>query len=79
MVEAYVECKLAGSPPMTLEQFSKAFWGKYIRCSMRERLRDDFTDLHHGSMTMLENKASFLELSRHTTMIMPTEHKRVRQ
>nr|XP_025884581.1 uncharacterized protein LOC112940524 [Solanum lycopersicum] len=46
--------------------------------SVRDRLHDQFSRLEQGSMTVSEYEARFHELSRHTTMILPTEGERVR-
>ncbi|XP_069145978.1 uncharacterized protein [Solanum lycopersicum] len=46
--------------------------------SVRDRLRDHFSRLEQGSMTVLEYEARFHELSRHATMILPIEGERVR-
>ena len=46
---------------------------RFMPRSVRDRLRDQFSRLEQGSMTVSEYEARFHELSRHATMILPTE------
>ena len=50
----YLDSRPVGSPPVTWVQFSEVFLGKYMPCSMREGLRDEFSRLRQGSMTVAE-------------------------
>ena len=73
----YRESRPVGSPPISWSEFSEAFLARFMPRSVRDRLRDQFSRLEQGSMTVSEYEARFHELSRHATMILPTEGERV--
>jgi len=75
---SYRESRPAGSPPVSWSEFSEAFLARFMPRSVRVRLRDQFSRLVSGPMTVLEYETRFHELSRHATMILPTEEERVR-
>ncbi|XP_069150444.1 uncharacterized protein [Solanum lycopersicum] len=74
----YRESRPVGSPPISYSEFSEAFMARFMPRSVRDRLRDQFSRLEQVSMTVSEYEARFHELSRHATMILPTEGERVR-
>ncbi|XP_015078162.1 uncharacterized protein LOC107021966 [Solanum pennellii] len=74
----YRESRPAGSPHISWSEFSEAFLARFMPRSVKDRLRDQFSRLEQGSMTVSEYEARFHELSRHATMILPTEGERVR-
>ncbi|XP_004242076.2 uncharacterized protein [Solanum lycopersicum] len=72
------ESRPVGSPIISWSEFSEAFLAQFMPQSVRDRLRDQFSRLEQVSMTVSEYEARFHELSRHATMILPTEGERVR-
>ena len=75
---SYVQTRPAGSPPITWAAFIEVFLARYMPRSLRDRLRDQFTRLEQGQMSVSEYEARFHQLSRHATVILPTEEERVR-
>ncbi|XP_049378066.1 LOW QUALITY PROTEIN: uncharacterized protein LOC125842802 [Solanum stenotomum] len=75
---SYRESRPVGSPPISWSEFSEAFLARFMPRSVRDRLRDQFSRLEQGPMTVSEYETRFHELSRHATMILPTEEERVR-
>ncbi|KAH0641849.1 hypothetical protein KY290_033468 [Solanum tuberosum] len=73
---SYRESRLAGSPHVSWSEFSEAFLAQFMPRSVRDRLRDQFSRLEQGPMTVSEYKTRFHELSRHATMILPMEEER---
>ncbi|XP_015159293.1 uncharacterized protein [Solanum tuberosum] len=74
----YRESRLVGSPPISWSESLEAFLVRFMPRSIRDRLRDQFSRLEQGLMTVSEYEMRFHELSRHATMILPTEEERVR-
>lgn len=72
----YLNFNLASSLRMTWVMFWKAFLEKYMPWSMYVYLKDKFSGLEQGSIIVDVYKAWFPELSRHTTMILPTKHEK---
>lgn len=54
---------------MTWTQSFKTFLEKKITYSLREKLRDKFISLEHGSMSVVEYEVRFHDLARHATLI----------
>lgn len=68
-----MDSRPAGSSPLTWPQFFSMFLEKYMLRSLRDRLRERFSRLEQGSMTVAEYEARFHELARHETSILNTE------
>ncbi|XP_070049885.1 uncharacterized protein [Nicotiana tomentosiformis] len=77
--KSYLLGRLAGSPPITWDQFTHLFLERYIPPSQREELRLQFEQLQQGQLSMTDYEARFFELSRHALMILPTEAELVRR
>ncbi|XP_049390047.1 uncharacterized protein LOC125854509 [Solanum stenotomum] len=75
---SYRESRPAGSPSVSWSEFSEAFLARFMPRSVRDRLRDQFSRSEQGPMTVSEYETRFHELSRHATMILPTEEEIVR-
>lgn len=73
----YRDTKLAGVPSVTWGEFSKAFITQFIPRSLRDRLRDQFTHLKWGMITMSEYEMRFQELSRYAISILPIEEEQI--
>ncbi|XP_070015059.1 uncharacterized protein [Nicotiana sylvestris] len=54
--QSYVLGRSAGSPPITLGQFTQLFWDRYIPPFEREKLRYTFEQLEQGQMSMTDYK-----------------------
>ncbi|XP_070023802.1 uncharacterized protein [Nicotiana sylvestris] len=68
----------AGSPSLTWDQFSELFLGKFLPVTQRDALRRQFERLQQGSMSVTQYETQFIDLARHTIVILPTERERVR-
>ncbi|XP_070050701.1 uncharacterized protein [Nicotiana tomentosiformis] len=77
--QSYLLGRLAGSPPMTWDQFSQLFLDRYIPPSQKEELQGQFEQLKQGQMPVTDYDARFSELSRDALMILPTNVERVRR
>ena len=69
---SYVECQPAQTPPMTWASFSSLFMEKYIPRILRDRKRDEFLSLEHGSMSVTAYEAKFRALSQYATLLQST-------
>ncbi|XP_070046179.1 uncharacterized protein [Nicotiana tomentosiformis] len=77
--QSYLLGRLADSPPMTWDRFTRVSLDRYILPSQREELRFPFEQLQHGPMSVTDYEARFSELSRHALMILPTDTERVQK
>ncbi|XP_070050459.1 uncharacterized protein [Nicotiana tomentosiformis] len=77
--QEYVRGRLIGSPPLTLNHFSQLFLEKFIPFTQREDFHSQFQCLQKGNMTITQYETKFVDLSRHTVILIPTERERVRR
>ncbi|XP_070054073.1 uncharacterized protein [Nicotiana tomentosiformis] len=75
----YMLTRSAGSPALTWDQFSQLFLEKFIPVTLREEYRRLFECLQQGSMIVTQYETQFVDLARHTTILLPTESERVRR
>ena len=67
------------SPPVTWEQFARAFQHRFIPWSVREESRLRFESLRQDGLSVTEYGARFCLLSRHALAIIPNETERIRR
>ncbi|XP_070035656.1 uncharacterized protein [Nicotiana tomentosiformis] len=77
--QAYFLSRLAGLPSLTWDQFTYLFLEKYIPPSEREELRGQFERLRQGHRSITDYEARFTDLSRHASIILPTDAERVQR
>ncbi|XP_059301832.1 uncharacterized protein LOC132053744 [Lycium ferocissimum] len=76
---AYVECRSAGLPPLTWTQFYSVFLEKYVPCTLKDRRRDEFSNIDQGNLLVAAYDARFNLLSRYALQLLPTDEERVRR
>ncbi|XP_070005397.1 uncharacterized protein [Nicotiana sylvestris] len=77
--EAYERRRPAGASPLTWQEFSTLFLEKWIPKSQREEQRRQFEWLRQGDMTVSQYEASFSELARYASWIVPTDRERIKR
>ncbi|XP_070055332.1 uncharacterized protein [Nicotiana tomentosiformis] len=75
----YTLTRVVVSPTLTWEQFSRLFLEKFLPITLREDYRMQFERLQQGSMTVTQYETRFMDLARHTLLLLPTEGERVRR
>ncbi|XP_070025058.1 uncharacterized protein [Nicotiana sylvestris] len=75
----YCLARPAGSPSLTWEQFAVLFLEKFLLVTQREAFRRQFDRLQQGSMMVTQYETRFIDLARHSLIILPTERERVRR
>ncbi|XP_059295504.1 uncharacterized protein LOC132048836 [Lycium ferocissimum] len=76
---AYVECRPAGSPPLTWVQFYSVFLDKYVPRTLRDRRKDEFSTIGQGNSSVAVYESRFHSLSRYALQLLPTEGERIRR
>ncbi|XP_070039331.1 uncharacterized protein [Nicotiana tomentosiformis] len=69
----YLLTRPARSPALTWDQFSQLFLEKFLPITLREEHRRQFERLQQGSMTVTQYETHFVDLARHTILLVPTE------
>ncbi|XP_070033004.1 uncharacterized protein [Nicotiana tomentosiformis] len=75
----YVFTRPADSPALTWEQFSQLFLEKFVPITVREEYHRHFECLQQGSMTVSQYETRFVDLTRHSIILLPTKKERVRR
>ncbi|XP_070036289.1 uncharacterized protein [Nicotiana tomentosiformis] len=75
----YVFTRPVDLPVLAWEQFSQLFLEKFVPITLREEYRRQFEHLQQGSMTVTQYETRFVDLARHTIVLLPTEKERVRR
>ncbi|MCF8704064.1 retrotransposon gag domain-containing protein, partial [Corynebacterium sp. MC-02] len=66
-----------GSPTVSWEMFSSAFYDRFIPWSVREESRLKFESLRQEGLSVIEYETHFCQLSRHAITVIPNEAEKV--
>jgi hypothetical protein len=69
----YLQQQLGIGVPITWKNFKDAFLEHFFPQSVRQAKAQEFTDLVQGALTVAQYAARFIELSRFTPYLVPTE------
>ncbi|XP_070040429.1 uncharacterized protein [Nicotiana tomentosiformis] len=75
----YTLTRPVGSPTLSWEQLSQLFLEKFLPITLREEFHKQFERLQHGNMTVTQYESRFVDLSRHSLHLLPTDGERVRR
>ncbi|XP_070032003.1 uncharacterized protein [Nicotiana tomentosiformis] len=75
----YVRGRPTGSPPLTWAQFSQLFLEKFIPLTQIKEFCSQFECFQQGSMVVTRYETIFVDLSYHTTIMIPAKRERVQR